>query len=235
MLIAMSSVAEPPASHNDRAAKKPRTRRRTGTYAAADERRRLILETAIVHFANKGYHNASTQKIAADVGISTTGLMHHFGSKQELLRAVLETRETQAFEQFFHRLDPAEPDPVELFRLIAEQTRFNVTQPGLMQMYALLAAEAGSEDHPAHAYFRERYERIIAIIAKAIDHGVASNILMPGTDGRAVAREMLAVADGYQIQWALSDGTFDFLTAHLTYLDSLCRRLTIDHTGITST
>lgn len=235
MLTGMSSAAEHPAPQPDRAAKKPRTRRRTGTYAAADERRRLILETAIVHFARKGYHNASTQKIAADVGISTTGLMHHFGSKQELLRAVLEARETQAFEQFFHRLDPDEPDPVELFRLIAEQSRFNVTQPGLMQMYALLAAEAGSEDHPAHAYFRERYERIIAIIAKAVDHGVASGILIPETDGRAVAREMLAVADGFQIQWALTDGAFDFLAAHLDYLDSLCRRLTTDHTGVTST
>ncbi|MEW2290899.1 TetR/AcrR family transcriptional regulator [Streptomyces sp. NPDC047841] len=228
----MSSAAETSASALPRAAKQPRTRRKTGTYAAADERRRRILETAIAHFARKGYHNASMQKIATDVGISHTGLMHHFGSKSELLRAVLEAREAQAFEQFYYRLDLDAPDPVELFQLIAEQTRFNVTQPGLMQMFALLAAEAGVDDHPAHAYFQQRYERVTAIIAKAIARGAETGVLHPNVDGLAVAREMLAVADGLQIQWSLSDGAFDFLTAHLGYLDALCRRLTVAGTGL---
>ncbi|OQR59147.1 hypothetical protein B6E66_36735 [Streptomyces maremycinicus] len=231
ILISMSSAAETSATPSARAAK-PRTRRKTGTYAAADERRRRILETAIAHFARKGYHNASMQKIATDVGISHTGLMHHFASKSELLRAVLETRETQAFEQFYHRLDPESPDALGLFQLIAEQTRFNVTQPGLMQMFALLVAEAGVDDHPAHAYFQQRYERVTTIIAKAIARGVETGVLHPGIDGLAVAREMLAVADGLQIQWSLSDGAFDFLTAHLGYLDALCRRLTVAGTGL---
>ncbi|MFH9298981.1 TetR/AcrR family transcriptional regulator [Streptomyces sp. NPDC017520] len=230
----MSSAAESSATPARRTAKQPRTRRRTGTYAAADERRRLILETAVAHFARKGYQNASLQKIAVDVGISHTGLMHHFGSKSELLRAVLETRETQAFEQFYFRLDPEAPDPVELFRLIAEQTRFNVTQPGLMQMFALLSAEAGADDHPAHLYFQQRYERVLNIIAKTITHGIETGALHPGIDALAVAREMLAVADGLQIQWSLSDGAFDFLSAHLGYLDALCRRLTVDQSGLPS-
>ncbi|GAB2965685.1 TetR/AcrR family transcriptional regulator [Streptomyces heilongjiangensis] len=233
ILMGMLSAAEPPAREEPHPTAKPRrSRRRTGTYAAADERRRSILEAAIAHFAHKGYHNASMQKIAADVGISHTGLLHHFGSKRELLRAVLEAREGQAVEQFYQRLDPDAPDPVQLFRLIAEQTRFNVTQPGLMQMYSLLAAEAGSEDHPAHAYFRDRYDRVLDVIAKAVRHGVEAGTVRPGTDGHAVARQVLAVADGFQIQWALSDGTFDILAAHLDYLDDLCRRLTTDHRGL---
>ncbi|WP_225636618.1 TetR/AcrR family transcriptional regulator [Streptomyces solaniscabiei] len=228
----MPTAAESPKPARSAAAKRPRTRRRTGTYAAADERRRQILDAAIAHFAHRGYHNASMQKVAADVGISQAGLLHHFGSKRELLRAVLETREAQAFEQFYQRLDPQAPHPVALFRLIAEQTRFNLTQPGLMQMYALLSAEAGSSDHPAHEYFRDRYDRIVTVIAASIDYGVGQGILVAGTDGRAVAREMLAVADGYQIQYALSDGGFDFAAAHHAYLDSLCRRLTTHHSGL---
>ncbi|WP_406482751.1 TetR/AcrR family transcriptional regulator [Streptomyces sp. NBC_01615] len=45
----------------------------------------MIVETAVTHFAQWGCLNSSMPKIAADVGISQAGLLHHFGSKQKLL------------------------------------------------------------------------------------------------------------------------------------------------------
>ncbi|WP_405009936.1 TetR/AcrR family transcriptional regulator [Kitasatospora sp. NBC_01539] len=224
--------AEPTPPAANPTEKPARTRRRTGTYAAADDRRRRIVEAAMGHFAERGYLNASMQKIAADVGISYAGLLHHFGNKRELLRTVLEVRELQAVELFYSRLDLERPDLVQLLGLICEHTAFNLTQPGLMQMYTLLSAEATAEDHPAHAYFRERYARITALIEKAAGQGVSSGALDPGTDGTTVARELLAVADGFQIQWGLSDGTWDMLGAYRNYLDRLCRRLTADGSGL---
>ncbi len=224
--------AEPTPSAASRQEKPARTRRRTGTYAAADERRRRIVDAAMEHFAERGYLNASMQKIAADVGISYAGLLHHFGNKRELLRTVLEVRESQAVELFYKRLDLDRPDLVQLLGLICEHTRFNLTQPGLMQMYTLLSAEATAEDHPAHDYFRERYARITALIEEAVGHGISSGALDAGSDGTTVARELLAVADGFQIQWGLSDGAWDMLGAYRDYLDRLCRRLTADHRGL---
>lgn len=44
--------------------------------------------------------------------------------------------------------------PAERLRVIAEQDRFNVTQSGLTQMYALLSAVADGSDHPATLVFR---------------------------------------------------------------------------------
>ena len=72
---------------------RPKRVRRTGPYKAADARRQAILDTAIEHFAQWGYFNSSIPKIAADVGMTKAGLIHHFGSKEALLSAVLEVRE----------------------------------------------------------------------------------------------------------------------------------------------
>ena len=44
--------------------------------------------------------------------------------------------------------------PADRLRVIAEQDRFNVTQSGLTQMYALLSAVADGSDHPATLVFR---------------------------------------------------------------------------------
>ncbi|MBM7054310.1 TetR/AcrR family transcriptional regulator [Streptomyces durocortorensis] len=211
---------------------RPRARRRTGTYRAADQRRGEILDAAVRQFARKGYLSTSMQKVAEDVGISHTGLLHHFPSKRHLLMAVLEAREDQAVTRFYGELDPQAPDVVRLLGLVAAQSRLNVSQPGLMQMYAVLAAEAGSEEHPAHAYFQQRYERVITVIDSAILHGITAGVVIPGTDGRAVAREMLAVADGLQIQWALSGGSLDLPAAHREYLDRVCRRITVSGQGL---
>ncbi|TXS48170.1 TetR/AcrR family transcriptional regulator [Streptomyces sp. t39] len=229
-------MSDPEEAHRPAAAAAPRTRtrRRTGTYRAADQRRSEILDAAVRHFARKGYLSASMQKVAEDVGISHTGLLHHFPSKRHLLMAVLEAREAEAVSRFYGELDPEAPDVVRLLQLVAAQSRLDVTQPGLMQMYAALAAEAGGENHPAHAYFQQRYARIVAFIASAVAHGIAAGVVIPGTDGKAVAREMLAVADGLQIQWALSDGSLDLPTAHRDYLDRLCRRITVSGDGLGS-
>ncbi|MFC8719526.1 TetR/AcrR family transcriptional regulator [Kitasatospora sp. NPDC057198] len=228
--MADSTQETPP---EDTAAAAPRRkRRRTGSYTAADPRRQLIVETAISHFARLGYYNSSLPKIAADVGISQTGLLHHFGSKQELLKAVLEARENHAVEMFFSRLDQQHPDPVDLLGLIADQADFNATQPGLTQMYAVLSTEACNPDHPAHAYFQERYQRVIAFIAQSMRHGIDTGTVKADTDPEAIAREILATSDGFQVQFGLSGGTWNMTAALRAYLDRLARTLTTDGTGL---
>ncbi|QFR01675.1 TetR/AcrR family transcriptional regulator [Streptomyces phaeolivaceus] len=210
-----------------------RRRRRTGPYAAADERRRLITESAVEHFAQWGYHNASLPKIAAAVGISPAGLLHHFGSKRELLMAVLQARAEHAAKTFYEGMgEPDGLDALEMLRRMAAQTEFNLTQPGLVQMYAVLSAEAANPEHPAHAYFRERYDTIRGRVERTLRHGVGSGLLHEDVDCAAVAREILAVSDGFQVQWAMSDGRWDMLGAYRGYVDRLARTLTRSGHGI---
>jgi len=221
-----------PAAEAESAAERPprKPRRQTGTYAAADDRRKAIVEAAVQRFARLGYLNSSTQKIAADVGISHSGLLHHFGSKQGLLLAVLRAREEQAralFEQ-----PGLHDDPIEMMRRRVVLLETNATQPGLTQLYTVLSAEASNPEHPAHEYFHHRYERLVASVRHTLEQGQKSGVLRTDFDPEAIARETFAVWDGFQIQWGLSDGAWDLVSAYRDYLDGVLRRITVDGRGL---
>ena len=61
----------------------------------AEERKNEILDVAEELFAKKGYDNSSTNDIIAKIGIARGTLYHHFGSKEEILDALVDrmTRE----------------------------------------------------------------------------------------------------------------------------------------------
>ncbi len=54
-----------------------------------EQREADILDAAIYLFADEGFHNVSTRKIAARAGVSEGTLFNYFGSKNELMRAIL--------------------------------------------------------------------------------------------------------------------------------------------------
>jgi len=54
------------------------------------QRKSAILQAANHHFAHHGFRGASLRDIARDAGVSLTLLNHHFGSKLQLLGAVIE-------------------------------------------------------------------------------------------------------------------------------------------------
>ena len=64
----------------------------------AEERKNEILDVAEQLFAEKGFDNASTNDIINRIGIARGTLYHHFGSKEEILDALVErmTRESIA-------------------------------------------------------------------------------------------------------------------------------------------
>lgn len=207
--------------------------RPTGQYAAADPRRAAIIDASLALFAKAGYLNSSLAKIAREAGTSATVITHHFGSKQRLLMAVLEAREERTVRTF-GRLDPDSggDDVRALFREVLALAAYNLTQPGLIQLYTKLSAEAGDPAHPAHAYFAERYERVAWSLASVLQRSVDAGQLRPGIDPENIAREVLAVSDGLQVQWAVAGGRLDFVGLYRAHLDRLTRALTVDGKGL---
>ncbi len=57
---------------------------------SAEERREAILDAAVVEFAALGYYGASTERIAANAGISQPYIFRLFGTKKELFLASVE-------------------------------------------------------------------------------------------------------------------------------------------------
>ncbi|MEV6277779.1 TetR/AcrR family transcriptional regulator [Nocardia sp. NPDC051832] len=76
-----------------------------------------ILDAAGELFTTKGYANTSTRAVADAVGIRQASLYHHFGSKDDILDALLAETITAPLELAERLRKDADPAPVRLYAL----------------------------------------------------------------------------------------------------------------------
>ncbi len=69
-----------------------------------DTTRQHIIETAFRLFSTNGFTRTSTRALAAEAGINEVTIFRHFGSKQNLLKAVIENFNQAAFPATFEKL-----------------------------------------------------------------------------------------------------------------------------------
>jgi AcrR family transcriptional regulator len=162
---------------------------RRGPYAKTARRRQEILRTAIEVFAEYGYHGSSIREIAARVGLSETGLTHHFGGKAALLSAVLEERDAADGLRWSTLAD--------LHSLIGQ----NAARPGIVALFTLLSAEATAPAHPAHEVFTQRYDAVRRGLAERVRTAQQEGTVRGDLEPALVAQILIAVMDGLQVQW----------------------------------
>ena len=179
----------------------------TRGYAKGRATREDILEAALGLFGEVGYTSASLREIAARVGISHPGLLHHFPSKEALLAAVLQRRDDDDAAGFRADVEAGIGYVDALLRLVER----NVARPGIVELFTVLAAEATDTGHPAHDYFRGRYARVLRYVEGDLEGYGAAGRLRAGLDPAAAARLLVAVMDGLQLQWLLEAGSPDRL------------------------
>lgn len=168
-------------------------------YAKGRARREEILETARALFGEVGYRSASLREIAARCGLSHPGLLHHFPTKEALLEAVLVRRDAVSEERFGvirHRGTAA-------LRALVEIVAANAAEPGEVELYCVLSAEATAPDHPGHQYFAARYAVTRANVERSLREADDDGALRPGVDPAVHAPIVVAVMDGLQVQWLL--------------------------------
>ena len=147
----------------------------------------------------------NTTAVADECGVTVPGLLHHVGSKDGLLVAVLDHRDAADADALIAELGPgAPPTGVDLRRLCAALVRRNAGQPEIVRLFAVLEAESLAPGHPAHLYFAARQERTLAMFT-ALAVGISDR---PGS----LARQVMALMDGLQIQWLRDPGGTDLVT-----------------------
>ena len=188
-----------------------------GTYAKTAGRRAEILDATVAVFAESGYHGGTIRDIAERVGISQAGLLHHFASKEALLEAVLTHRDELARD----RLGPEMPTGMALLQGFVELITFNATTPGLVALYVVLSGEATAPEHPGHPYFHDRYVWVRELLENAVRVGQQQGELRSDLDPEAVARTIIALSDGLQVQWLYEDGALDMAAPVKAYIQTL--------------
>ena len=185
-------------------------------YAKGRAKRREIIDQAMAMFGEGGYRGASLREIAARCGISHPGLLHHFPTKESLLLAVLEHRD--AVDIAWVGLD--DTDGVVTLRRMVELVELNTTRRHIVELYAVLSAEATSADHPAHTFFVDRYRTSVDASVRAYGEARAAGQLRDGVDPEVAGRQLIALMDGMQVQWLLDGGATDMVAVVRTLVEA---------------
>jgi AcrR family transcriptional regulator len=185
-------------------AKRPDSNKRPGT-PKGDGRKVEIVDAAISLFSQGGYKGASLAVIADSAGLTRPGLLHHFSSKEELLLAVLDERD---------RRDEAEMNAgfakgKDVFTALMDLVDHNANSLEMVRLFTVLVGESAVSDaHPGHEHFSERYRHVLDVTVSRLERAAEAGEIAADTDCTLVARILLAVMDGLQIQLLL-DPEFD--------------------------
>lgn len=181
-------------------------------------RRTRILEAASEVFGEKGYVKGSLADIAERVGITHAGVLHHFGSKDQLLLAVLAHRDATDVELLDGR---HMPDGLELFSHLVRTAERNENRAGIVQAFTVLSAESVTDGHPAKEFFLERYETLRTEVAAALASICSHDDPPAPGDVDKAAASIIAVMDGLQIQWLLAPNKIELARTSAFAIDAI--------------
>jgi AcrR family transcriptional regulator len=172
----------------------------------AGARRAQLVDEATALIARIGYHRFSISALAAATGLTRAGVLHHVGSKEQLLLEVLALRDERdiAAMRAFRGHDPR--------AMLDAVVRRNLAQPEIVRLYTVLAAEALDPSHPAHEFFAQRLRSGIVEMGAVLDGF--------GRPAAQVAVEVYSFMDGVQLNW-LRDPSLDLWQLWTAFADAL--------------
>lgn len=157
------------------------------------DRRRQIFDEATRIVGQRGYYGFSVQELADSCGLTVAGVLHHVGTKEKLLIALLEDRDRRDAAAVTGGRVTEVATVDDLRRMLRDVVVRNSTQPEQVRLFTVLRSEALYREHPAYDYFRTRDLRVVDALARPL----------AGTpeQARSTARHILAAMSGLEEQW----------------------------------
>ncbi|MCH4209316.1 TetR/AcrR family transcriptional regulator [Bifidobacterium sp.] len=174
--------------------------------------RNRILDAALRLFSRSGSNGVSLRAIAKEADISHAGLLKYFADKDELILAAIARRDH--FPAALEIRSYNDVGPEDYLPLFLEAIEHNMSNPGVVGMFAKVAAEATNPEHPAHDYFKTRYAQLTDKLAQSIRFITGCT----QSEARERAEEFIAFVDGIQIQWLLRPDEVNMFEAAKSYL-----------------
>lgn len=198
--------------------------------AGSEDKRARILNEAVVLFGEHGYAGTSLADIANAADISKAGLLHHFSSKDELFCKVLERRDREDALSILVESPAVEDDAAEapvdtvgnldtldvagasdldgnpwaLLERYIELLERNVAHRDLTAIYTATAVSVLDAEHPAHRWMANHLNSAVERFESSFEAGKTAGLVDPKMPSRLVARSLVALIDGLQLQWLCS-------------------------------
>jgi AcrR family transcriptional regulator len=163
--------------------------------------------------------------IAERTGATPSALIHHFGSKAGLVRAVLQEADRRALERLSVAPD-AEPTLQQAFDwFVRDAEHTAAAERELAALHTTLVAENLEPGSVLHTWFRERGRalrtHLVSLFTRAAADGSARADLDPAT----LAAETAAFIEGAHLLWLLDPEQVDLVAVHRSYFEGLAARL----------
>jgi len=186
-------------------------------------RREEILDAATELFATRGYRGTGMLELAKRVGMSHVGILHHFGTKENLLKAVVERR-----DKLHDALmaDAQGGGPSARILKDAMGTATFMEPEVLTRLGNVLRAENLSPGDPLHHYFDDRSQQVRLYLAKEIRSKQETGEYRSDVDPDAKATEILAFTIGLETQWLLNKDAVDLEKVFASFIRALLDDLT---------
>lgn len=151
--------------------------------------------------ARNGARGTTLGEIAAATGVSQAGVVYHFGTKEELLNAVLDHRDRFEDDQLWR----SGPDPgLEIFSIIAGIVGSWADNPDVVGLLAVLLAENVGNDGPLLPRLRANYQLTVDRIGATLRAAQKRNEMRPDVDATLKAIEILAFVSGLELAWLVT-------------------------------
>jgi AcrR family transcriptional regulator len=178
--------------------------RTRGPYRTGIRRREQLVGIAMDVFGEYGFAGGSIRTIAEQAGVNHATLIQHFGSKEGLLTAVLEEWDRRTVENGL-----TDVSGLDYFRRLPDVMAAHQNNPGLLELFTTIAAEASNPAHPGHAFITQRYATNLATLAAHLREAVEAGDIAPLSPAQieVEVRLLTAMMDGIGLQWLLNPGT----------------------------
>lgn len=171
-------------------AEKSAPARKRGSYAKTAETRAKILQAARDSAEDLGFHGVSLSDVAHRAGVAIGNVSYHFGSREELIREVMESVTKQVQESVVR----AGVRGRDLFERGEAGIRAYLSFVHEHPAYARIAAEV-RHHHPD--IYREGLEAWVDLHRGTIRQGIAEGTVRPMSDGEITATAYLIVGAHY--------------------------------------
>jgi len=175
-----------------------------GPYARTRQRREEIARVVLDIVEESGHDSVTIALVSERSATPEATVLYHFPSRDHLLIAALQMSD-QLIVAEAHADDEDAVLSLDQLRETVASIQVSGNVPRLL---LLLRGQTATPDHPAIAYFAERYARQIAIFAKLVARRQRDGFAHPGLDPHLVATQLVATWDGLTTRW-LTDPTFD--------------------------
>lgn len=188
-----------------------------GNYVKTAAKREAIVTAALDVFSTMGYTGGSLKAIAEQAGLTQAGVLHHFPNKQAVLEALL----SDCDERWSAETNPDANNKDEVLGSLLTMMACDPELPKLASLYSRLSAEAISPGHPSHAYMCHRNMSVRRAVTQLLCRLQAQGQVDTGSDPRDLSRQLLALAEGFRLQWLLEPGSVDMRHEIRSFLDRI--------------